>query len=138
MTVTPIHGNDQGQPPRGASTPAVGLPTPEEIAQWWLRVLGELGRAPFTVYRLRKLSEALVRLPAQIEALIAALERTTDTLEVSLSSMDTRLEDLQATFSGVDARIGNLEATVGELTGNITNLISAIPGARRTLRSTER
>ncbi len=138
MTVTPIHGRGPDEPPSRAATPSVGLPTPEELVQWWLRVLGEVGRAPFTVYRLRKLSESLARLPAQIEALITALDRTTDTLEVSLSSMDQRLEDLQATFAGVDARIGNLEATVGELTGNITNLIGAIPGARRTLRNSER
>lgn len=120
------------------TTPAVSVPRPEELVEWWLRLLGELGRAPFTIYRVRKLVASLGRLPDQIEALTAALDRTTSTLEVSLNGMDARLQDLQATFEAVDGRIENLEGTVVELTGNLTNLIGAIPGARRTLRTTSR
>ena len=142
MTVTPLHPADT-DPVAGAAgaghatTPAIRPPSPDEILAWWLRVLGELGRAPFTLYRVRKLMVSMSRLPDQIEALTAALDRTTDTLETSLSSMDSRLEDLQATFEGVDGRIGNLETTVGQLTGTVTNLIGAIPGARRTLRKAD-
>ena len=117
-----------------ATTPAIRPPSPEEILAWWLRVFGELGRAPFTLYRVRKLMASMSQLPDQIEALTTALDRTTDTLETSLSNMDSRLENLQSTFEGVDGRIENLEATVGQLTGTVTNLIGAIPGARRTLR----
>lgn len=131
MTVTHLPHVDRGEP----DAPDVRLPTPDELLQWWLRVLGEVGRAPFTLYRVRTLMASLSRLPDQIDQLIGALDRTTDTLEVSLASMDHRLEALQSTFEGVDGRIENLERTVSELTGNITNLIGAIPGARRTLRS---
>ena len=119
-----------------AQTPSVQLPSPDEVVEWWLRILGELGRAPFTLYGVRNLITSLARLPEQIEALTAALDRTTGIIEVSLPRMDQRLADVQATFEGVDGRIQNLEATVAELTGNITSLIGAIPGARRTLRTT--
>lgn len=138
MSVTPLHPVDpdpSGRSSRGSgATPAIRPPSPDEILAWWLRVLGELGRAPFTLYRVRQLMVSMSRLPDQIEALTAALDRTTDTLETSLASMDSRLEDLQTTFAGVDGRIENLESTVGQLTGTVTNLIGAIPGARRTLR----
>ena len=117
-----------------STTPAIRPPSPEEIVAWWLRVLGEVGRAPFTLYRARKLMAALIELPGQIEALTAALDRTTATLETSLASMDARLESLQDTFEGVDGRIGNLEGTVEELTSTVTRLVGAIPGVRRTLR----
>lgn len=115
-------------------TPSISLPRPDEVLAWSLRILGEVGRAPFTLYRVRKLIDAMTMLPRQIEDLTTALNRTTDTLEVSLNGMDTRLEGLQTTFSGVDGRIGNLQGTVLELTTNITNLIGVIPGARRALR----
>lgn len=133
MSVTPIRPGDAAD--AGHDTPALGIPRPEELVEWWLRLLGEVARAPFTVYRARKLVDALTDLPLRIEALTEALDRTTGMLEVSLGGMEDRLGELQATFAGVDSRIENLEATVGELTGNITNLIGAIPGARRTLRS---
>lgn len=134
MSVTPIRPGGAGDHP-SRDTPAIALPRPEELLEWWLRLMGEVARAPFTVYRVRKLIDALTELPLHIEALTAALDRTTGLLEVSLGGMEERLGELQATFAGVDSRIENLEATVGELTGNITNLIGAIPGARRTLRS---
>ncbi|WP_436793292.1 hypothetical protein [Actinospongicola halichondriae] len=135
MSVTPLPHVEHLDPPHDAvATPTIRPPSPDEILAWWLRVLGELGRAPFTLYRVRKLISAMSRLPGQLEALTAALDRTTDTLETRLSSMDGRLGELQETFEAVDGRIGNLEGTVGELTSTVTNLIGAIPGARRTLR----
>ena len=137
MTVTALPQVEatDGQDP---ATPAVSLPSPDEVVEWCLRLLGELGRAPFTIYRVRKLVSAMSRLPGQVEALTAALDRTTSTLEVSLTGMDRRLQDLQATFEAVDGRIENLEGTVVQLTDNITNLIGSIPGARRTLRPSSR
>lgn len=141
MTVTPLPpgaiDTDARISSAGAphdATPAIRPPSPDEIIAWWLRVLGEVGRAPFTLYRVRQLMTSMSRLPDQIEALTAALDRTTDTLETSLANMDARLENLQGTFEDVDGRIENLESTVGQLTATVTNLIGAIPGARRTLR----
>lgn len=131
-SVTPLpHVEHHGD----RDTPQVALPAPDEVLAWCLRVLGELGRAPFTLYRFRQMISALLVLPDQIEALTRALERTTDTLEVSLANMDHRLEELQGTFLAVDGRIGNLEGTVGELTTTVTRLVGAIPGVRRSLRN---
>ncbi len=139
MTVTHLphvdHDHPAGADHPATRTPAVHLPRPDEVVAWSLRILGEVGRAPFTMYRVRKLIDAMARLPDQIESLTDALNRTTDTLEETLGSMDDRLEDLQGTFVGVDGRIETLQGTVEILTGNITNLIGAIPGARRTLRT---
>ncbi len=133
MTVTSL---PTAHPETAAATPAIRPPTPEQVIAWALRVVGEIARAPFTFYRLRKMMESLGRLPEQIEALTIALDRTTDTLQSTLGRMDGRLEAVQGTFGAVDERVEHLDASVTELSATITNVIGAIPGARRTLRST--
>lgn len=116
------------------TTPAIGLPGADQVVAWVLRVLGELGRAPFTLYHLRRMVHALGQLPDQLDELIATLNHTTETLDDSLGRMDGRIEALQGTFAAVDDRLGNLEGSVNEVSATITNLIAAIPGARRTLK----
>lgn len=119
---------------RRSETPEIGAPRPEEVVVWIARVLGEIGRLPFTIYRVRKAIESLSRLPTQIEELIAALNRTTSVLEQSLPRVENQLDNLGSTFVGVDGRIEDLQGSVTTLTSTITNLVGAIPGARRTLR----
>lgn len=138
MTVTHLsqaHDTEAGTHP---TEPSLRPPTPEQIITWAVRVAAEIARAPFTLYRVRKVLESLARLPEQIEALTIALDRTTDTLESTLGRMDGRLEAVQGTFGSVDQRVEHLDVSVSELSTNITNVIGAIPGARRTLRSTNR
>lgn len=140
MSVTPLHRPDHDAPsaPMSAATPEVRLPRPDEVAAWCLRVVGELSRAPFTIYRVRKLLAIMAQLPDHLEALTTALDRTADTLEVQLDRVDERLQTLQSSFDAVDGHLGHVDATVVELTANITTLIGAIPGARRALRNASR
>lgn len=123
--------------PAPPETPVIGAPTPDQVVAWLLRVLGEIGRAPATVYRARTALESLSRLPDQIDELITALHHTTEVLERTLPNVEAEITDLGATFRGVDTRIQNLETGVERLTATITNLISAIPGMRRTLRKSD-
>lgn len=144
MSVTPLphvadaDGLSDDVSDTARDTPEVRLPRPDEVLSWWLRVMGELGRAPFTVYRVRKLLTIMAQLPDHLEALTNALDRTADTLEVQLDQVDARLQALQSSFDAVDGHLGHVDDTVGELSKNITNLIGAIPGARRALRNTAR
>lgn len=137
MTIAPLPTDSDRTGPVGAA-PALRPPTPEQIVTWAVRVVGEVARAPFTFYRLRKMIDAMARLPEQIEALTIALDRTTDTLESTLGRMDGRLEAVQDTFGAVDGRVEHLDASVTDLSVTLTNLIGSIPGARRSLRATSR
>lgn len=138
MTVTHLSPARGDAAPARPAEPNLRAPTPEQVITWAVRVAAEIARAPFTLHRVRKVLESLARLPEQIEALTIALDRTTDTLESTLGRMDGRLEAVQGTFGSVDQRVEHLDASVSELSTTITNVIGAIPGARRTLRSTGR
>ena len=72
----------------------LGIPRPEELVEWWLRLLGEVARAPFTVYRARKLVDALTD-PASTAAWIDAA------LGLHASPLPTRRQP--ATFSRISA-----------------------------------
>lgn len=133
MAITPLPSHAADRPE--IVDPALRAPTPEQVISWLVRVAAELARAPFTLYRVRKVLQALGRLPEQIEALTIALDRTTQTLETTLARMDGRLEQVQGTFGSVDGRVEHLDESVSELADTITSLIGAIPGARRSLRS---
>ncbi len=137
VSVTPLpHVADHRSPHHrvGRSTPELRPPRPDEVVAWVARLLGEVSRAPFTIYKVRQVMEALAELPRQIEELTTALDKTTGVLETTLPSVEDRLEGLGETFVGVDGRIEHLQGTVEEFSSAITNLIAAIPGARRTLR----
>ncbi len=136
VTVTPLPHVATGahRGPSAHGTPDLRAPRPDEVVAWALRLAGEVARAPFTLYRVRHVMDALAALPEQLERLVVALDDTRTVLETSLPSVESRLEDLGETFEGVDGRIQVMEGALTDFSTTITNLIGSIPGARRSLK----
>jgi ABC-type transporter Mla subunit MlaD len=90
--------------------------------------------------RLVRTLDGALPLLSQLPGQLDRFEATVDTLAEQVGHLTTQLGDalpglLQVVVEDLPARIENLDRVVSELSETVNNVLAAIPGVRRTLRS---